>query len=75
MKKECTQAEIKAYHDFASLSLDERRRRVYETMVIVMPSSPVTRDFLAGKIKLPGKRGRKPSERSIFEHLWDSLKT
>lgn len=61
-KAQCTKEEIEAYQKFAALSLEERRRRVYEFMVINMPDSPVTRDFLAGKIKLPKRRGRKKQQ-------------
>jgi hypothetical protein len=57
--KPCTNEEIVAYQKFAALSLEERRRRVYENMAVNMPYSPITREFLAGKIRLPKKRGRK----------------
>lgn len=60
--KPCTKEEIEAFQKFAALSLEERRRRVYEYMVINMPNSPVTRDLLAGKIKLPKRRGRKKQQ-------------
>jgi len=60
--KPCTKEEIEAFQKFAALSLEERRRRVYENMVINMPDSPVTRDFLAGRVRLPKRRGRKKQQ-------------
>jgi len=68
--KACTEEEIKAYQAFSSLSLDERRRRVYQNMVRYMPDSPVTRDFLIGRIQLPKRRGRKQTakkQRRLFK--------
>jgi hypothetical protein len=64
-KAQCTKEEIEAYQKFAALSLEERRRRVYERMIETMPDSPVTKDFLAGKIKLLKRRGRKKQQLGI----------
>jgi hypothetical protein len=58
--------------DFASLSLDERRRAVYEKMCLVMPYSPIVRDYLAGKIKIP-VRGRKPKAKRNEKTSMDFL--
>src|SRR5688572_25113913 len=57
--KPCLQAEIDAYFEFASLPLQERRRRVFERMIETMPDSPFVFDLLTGRIEMPKKRGRK----------------
>lgn len=56
-----TQAEIKAYQDFAALPLSERRRRIYAKFAKDFPNSPLTFDYLTGRVQLPKKRGRKPT--------------
>jgi hypothetical protein len=67
----CSQKQIDEYNTFASLSLDERRRRVYSRFITTFPNSPLTRDVLSGGIQLPKPRGgkttnRKPKQKTLF---------
>lgn len=73
-KKPCTAEEIDAYFEFASLPLQERRRRIFERMIETMPDSPFVHDLLTGRIKMPKKIGRKPKSRSLSKSKPKTLK-
>jgi hypothetical protein len=60
-KRPCTADEIKAYQEFASLSLDERRRRAIAKFIEDHPYSEFTRAVIAGRYPVPKKRGRRSS--------------
>jgi len=60
-KRPCTTDEIKAYQEFASLSLDERRRRVIARFIEDHPFSEFTRAVIASRYPVPKRRGRKSS--------------
>jgi hypothetical protein len=57
--REYKEEEIKAYQEFASLSLDERRRRLIEKFCIDYPDSEFTKAVLTGSYPVPKKRCRK----------------
>ncbi len=52
----CTEEKIRAYQEFASLPLEERRRRVYLRLAYTFPNTELGRDILIGKFKLPKPR-------------------
>ena len=56
LNKPCTKEEIDAYNEFASLPLEERRRRVYIRLAYTFPNSELGRDILIGKFQLPKPR-------------------
>jgi hypothetical protein len=70
----CSQDEIDAYFQFASLPLAERRRRVYERVIETMPVSPFVHDLLSGRIEMPKKTSRKPKPRSVSKSKPKTLK-
>jgi hypothetical protein len=72
--KPCSQAEIDTYFEFASLALQERRRRIYERMIETMPDSPFVHDLLTGRIEMPKGRVRKPKSRSVSKSKPKTLK-
>jgi len=47
------------YCYFASLSIDERRRIVFENYMKIYPHSLLTNEILSGSYPIPKKRGRK----------------
>jgi hypothetical protein len=55
-EKPCSQDEIDAFFQFASLPLQERKRRIYERMIETMPDSPFVHDLLTGRIEMPKRR-------------------
>jgi|SRR5262245_13072831 len=60
-KRPCTADEVNAYQEFASLSLDERRRSVIAKFIEDHPYSEFTRAVMTGRYLVPKKRGRKSS--------------
>jgi hypothetical protein len=72
--KPCSQDEIDAYFQFASLPLQERRRRVFLKMIETMPDSPFVHDLLSGRIEMPKRRGRQPKPRSLSKSKPKTLK-
>lgn len=67
MSKEFTEQEIKDYQAFASLSLDERRRRIVEKFCIDFPDSEFTRDVLSGRYPVSKRKVRKKGNKANKE--------